>query len=231
MHHPSRWIPLLATIIVCVSGCSKPTTGDRTAVSALKQQRVGLVFRASRYVTHNSVHTDLPGLAYVLTANSTEPIANALRDQFQPVILQKFTKKPVTAAELKFDGDSVLVSPNSHAKTIPADDALRSVIASEHLAALMIVDEEWSISDETSLKLANCDVALIITDPAGKVILDSPPPTAGDGAVKLMSFGSGVMYDLSFGQVLSNKDVQDALQNLADQVGKSIAGRIDKFVK
>ena len=128
------------------------------------------------------------------------------------------------------DGDMVLVSPTSHAKTIPPDDTLKTILAKEGLAGLIVVDQRWSLNTADSPKFLSCKAALTILDRNANIVLDSKPGSLGGDSVILQSLISALLNEVTFGSFFSTREAKKSRQELNQKVGQNIARRIQSFL-
>lgn len=233
---------LLAIAACLLAGCAPTHTGDATAVQNLAGKRIGVVVRATRYVYgdipgresvihNNKKATDSPDIAYIFADQSRDAIGTSLEEMFDPIRLDNYRTVPEDESGIRFEGEMVLVSPNNHASTLPLDDKLRDIISAENLDGLIIIDQDWFFSAE-DMRVIACYAEIRLLDSAGNVIFHGEPGVSEDGKARYATVSQEMIRAMTFGLggEITSEDIQDALEEVNNEVGESIINRLNRFV-
>jgi hypothetical protein len=218
-----------------LAGCAAKPTGNTAAVKGLLGKRVGLVIRVARFVAVDSGSTqtyknqlviDAPDLAYLLALGKGGNQYSDLARHFDLIRLAEYSELPETKADMKLEGDLILMSPDRQKVTIPPDDELRKIIDSEKLEGLLIVDEMWSINKAMNLVSCTCDVRLL--DRQGQEALQCE--TAGSQQYSTMA--RGFLSDLTLGTVgaAQSDEVVAAAEDSGHKAAQYLSKLIETFV-
>jgi hypothetical protein len=176
------------------------------------------------------VATDSPGWVYALSRESLNEIEDALGQLFQPVMLDGYTIIAEEIADLKFDGDLLLVTPNNPDRIMPPDATLTQIISEEKLAGLIVIDQDWYL-DTKNYDTLGCGVEINLMDEAGTILFNSKPGLATDGEAKLTNLMQDFLQNLSFSiaGTPSTDDIQDAIDEVSVETADSIVQRLQEF--
>lgn len=237
---------LILSTFFLVNGCvlKDPPKGNKELVKEILGKRVGVVLTVEPYVYREKEyeHTfeyknfyaiDSKMLAYHWAITTIEPIQKYLMGTFEIVDLSSHRKSYKTKTDLIFENERILVTPNTHSRTFPPDDKLKSIMKSKKLDGLIVVAQTWVFSDLT--KSIICSFSISLMNSQEDEIFSIMPASFYDTRVNVSESYTtwrDVIKTAAFQKLsYSNEHIVNIVNEIAQGVGPKIVENINEFIK